>query len=332
MSLLCDSATSSALRAPISFCVNFCTVLQVFVVTLAISVASWLGVYAALLPLTPHVHMLSGMTPQHQQMVCSLCATLMVARSPASAIAVLQETAGRGPFSSLALTVVIVKDVLTIVAFAVNIEVARALFAPGALHLSVAELAQPLVSVLAAVAIGAAAAAGFAALFSSPLPGPRHMAFNACTAAVVALAALTFQAASFFDAEPLLACTVAGLLASNSLCAPPTALTGLHRQDCTAAQGHALTTQVCACRSIPASQLRTGDTPRTGTACYAHSGTACYAHSTMSPLGSMHSNRVATSSRWCHITGYFCMLPRGAAGGMAARRTSTRSSAPRCHA
>lgn len=240
MGLSFDCPTSPALIAPSAFCMMFCPTLQVFVVTLAISVASWLGVYAAMLPLTPHIQMLSGMTPRHQQMVCSLCATLMVARSPASAIAVLQETAGRGPFSSLALTVVIVKDVLTIVAFSVNIEVARALFAPGALQLSVSELAQPLVSVLAAVAIGAAAAAGFAALFRSPLPGPRHMAFTTRAAAVVALAALTFQAASFFDAEPLLACAVAGLLASNSLCAPHPTRTGPHRQGFTAAQTHDL--------------------------------------------------------------------------------------------
>ena len=172
-----------------------------------------------MLPLIPHIHMLNGMTAQHSQMVCSLCATLMIARSPASAIAVLQETGGRGPFSSLTLTVVIVKDVFTIVAFAVNIEVARALFAPGAMHLSLSALAQPLISVLAAIAIGSAASTGFTALFRTPLPGPRQMAFSLRAAAVVALAAATFQLASFFEAEPLLACATAGLLAANTLCA-----------------------------------------------------------------------------------------------------------------
>lgn len=196
------------------------SVLQVFMVTLAISVASWLGVYAAMLPLTPYIPMLTDMAPHHRQMVCSLCATLMVARSPASAIAVLQESGGRGTFSTLSLTVVIVKDVLTIVAFAVNIEVARALFAPGATQLSAAALAQPLVSVLAAIAIGAAAAALFTSLFRAALPGPRHLAFTGRTIAVVALASATFQAASFLEAEPLLACAVAGLLAANTLCAP----------------------------------------------------------------------------------------------------------------
>ena len=43
-----------------------------------------------------------------------------------SKIAVLKEVEGKGPFCSLVMAVVVVKDVVVIVAFALNIELIRA--------------------------------------------------------------------------------------------------------------------------------------------------------------------------------------------------------------
>ena len=57
--------------------------------------------------------------------VGSLIATLSIARSPASAIAVLRETEARGPFSKLVVSVTVLKDVLVVVLFALNMEMMR---------------------------------------------------------------------------------------------------------------------------------------------------------------------------------------------------------------
>lgn len=65
---------------------------------------------------------LSHLSDAHVYAVASLAATLGVARSPASAIAVLREMEGRGPFCSLVMSVTVVKDVLVVVMFAINLE------------------------------------------------------------------------------------------------------------------------------------------------------------------------------------------------------------------
>lgn len=57
--------------------------------------------------------------------VASTGGTVMVARSPATAIAVLKEVEGRGPFCSLTLSVVVMKDVLVIVLFALNLSAVK---------------------------------------------------------------------------------------------------------------------------------------------------------------------------------------------------------------
>ncbi len=46
-------------------------------------------------------------------------------------IAVLREVDGKGPFSSLVMAVVVVKDVVVIMAYALNMEIIRAVRAAG---------------------------------------------------------------------------------------------------------------------------------------------------------------------------------------------------------
>ena len=55
----------------------------------------------------------------------SACLPASQGRAPGAQIAVLKETDGRGPYSSLIMAVVIVKDVLVFACFAVNIETSR---------------------------------------------------------------------------------------------------------------------------------------------------------------------------------------------------------------
>ena len=52
--------------------------------------------------------------------------TFDVHQRPSPQIAVLKEVEGKGPFCSLVMAVVVVKDVVVIVAFALNIELIRA--------------------------------------------------------------------------------------------------------------------------------------------------------------------------------------------------------------
>ena len=197
--------------------------MQVTALTLSISLFTWAAIFSVMLALVQFMPVTEGMTLHQVLAFCSLCATLMIARSPASAIAVLQESGGKGAFCSLVLAVIIVKDVVTIVAFSLNIEIARALFASGAgLHLTAATLLDPFVSVVVAVTLGGAGSWVVAATMHLLSGTLRHSAAGpyARNALLLALAMLVFEAAAYFDAEPLLACAVAGLVATNTLCAP----------------------------------------------------------------------------------------------------------------
>ena len=185
--------------------------------------STWLTVFAVVFSISGFIPATHDMTLHQRGAFCSLCATLMVARSPASAIAVLQETGGKGTFCSLVLAVVIVKDVLAIVAFSLNIEISRALFASGgSTTLTLSTLADPFVSIVVAAALGVAGswAITTAARRAGPLLRQHAAVPYLKIGGVLALSTLVFEAASFFDAEPLLACAVAGLLATNTLCVP----------------------------------------------------------------------------------------------------------------
>ncbi|KAL4419768.1 hypothetical protein ABPG75_006866 [Micractinium tetrahymenae] len=228
---------------------------QVACVTAGVAVVSWLLVYACMLLLSSHIPFVRELVPHDAAALCTLVATLAVARSPASAIAVVKETDGKGPYCSLVMAVVVVKDVLLFAGFAVNIELARAFTstggkaAPGdsALWLLLMPIGTILQSVLLGGAAGyclarllrmrpssiisiAAAAGGMhpAGAGGAAPPGghpaePRALArllrhpgaARLRPAAPLALSGLTFAAAEAIGAEPLLACVAAGLVASN---------------------------------------------------------------------------------------------------------------------
>jgi hypothetical protein len=195
---------------------------QVTLITLGISAATWLAVFVAVISLAPYIPATIGMTSNQVAVYCSLCATLMIARSPASAIAVLQETGGKGSFCSLVLAVVIVKDVLAIVAFSLNIEIARALFAAGVkAQPTISMLLDPFISLVVAMALGVAGSWVVTSVMhtSSSFSRLHAAAPYIKMAGVLALSTLVFEVSAYFDAEPLLACAVTGLLATNTLCA-----------------------------------------------------------------------------------------------------------------
>ncbi|PNW82300.1 hypothetical protein CHLRE_06g278189v5 [Chlamydomonas reinhardtii] len=174
------------------------------------------------------------MDAAHVAAVASLGATLMMARSPASAIAVLKEMEGKGPFSSLVMAVVVVKDVVVIISYAVNVELIRVAILPSAADRpQLLSMVLPVLSVALSISLGVCGGLVLAMLLRS-LPHVAHTggaaagtagggaaaaaasnAFKLRQAVVLGVATLTFQLAHHFDAEPLLACVTMGLVLVN---------------------------------------------------------------------------------------------------------------------
>ena len=163
-----------------------------------------------------------------------MAATLGVARSPASAIAVLREMEGKGPFCSLVMSVTVVKDVLVVVMFAVNLELvaaagldfsqaetdggaqsAQSLTATGAL----VAFMHPVFSVVTSVGLGVMAGIALGQLLKPPRTRTMSNRPNLARAVrcvnSLALSASSFWAAKSLGLEPLLLCVVAGALAAN---------------------------------------------------------------------------------------------------------------------
>ena len=236
------------------------------VMTACVSVFSFGFVFLAFLVVGPRVAFLKELGTAHVALVGSLLGTLAIARSPASAIAVLREMDARGPFCQHVMAVTVAKDALVVALFALNVEFAALAnldFSPGstaketnvfAKETNVFEdtasvsraLLAPAVSVAAAVASGLAlgAALGRAARprsSSSPSTAPRAaeagnphspLAKRSLRAAAVALVAGgAFALASRARVEPLLLCVVAGATCANESTPAARAARGVARGD-----------------------------------------------------------------------------------------------------
>ena len=215
------------------------------IMTAAITAFSWAFVVITFCVVAPASNLDFLPSPRHVVAIGSLAATLSVARSPASAIAVLREMEGRGPFCSLVMSVTVVKDVLVVVMFAVNLELVAAarldfsavgggagsgsgsgagggLGGGGVSSTAVAALVafmHPVFSVATSVGLGVIA--GFALGQCLKPPRLRTLANRPALARAVrcvqtlALSASSFWAAKALGLEPLLLCVVAGALAAN---------------------------------------------------------------------------------------------------------------------
>lgn len=69
---------------------------------------------------------MANMPSTHKIAVAVLFATIFVARSPSSAIAVINEMRANGPFTKTVMGVTVVKDVLVIILFAISLSIAKA--------------------------------------------------------------------------------------------------------------------------------------------------------------------------------------------------------------
>ncbi len=78
--------------------------------------------------LTNLIPFTQGMSLINRGAVSLLAATILVARSPSSAIAIINELRAKGPFTKTILGVTVIKDVVIIFLFAFNVQVADAIF------------------------------------------------------------------------------------------------------------------------------------------------------------------------------------------------------------
>eukprot|EP00879_Flechtneria_rotunda_P020755 GHRR01021846.1.p1 GENE.GHRR01021846.1~~GHRR01021846.1.p1 ORF type:complete len:418 (+),score=119.14 GHRR01021846.1:299-1552(+) len=202
---------------------------QVVCLTAGICVLTWVLCYLTIswsAPLTPVLHVTTGQLAA----IASLGGTLMMARSPASAIAVLKEMDAKGPFASLVMGVVVLKDVVVIVLFALNMELVPMIIshssAFGLMHVML-----PLLSVTMSLTAGIIGGLLISLVLQRQLH--THIAASVAKARGVAgsnhtllllrskqllvllLATALFSVVRALDAEPLLACVTAGMLLAN---------------------------------------------------------------------------------------------------------------------
>ncbi|MEM9324048.1 MAG: cation:proton antiporter [Bacteroidota bacterium] len=80
-----------------------------------------------LFALADYIPFLASQTPIAKAAICTITAAVFVARSPASAIAVINELRAKGPFTQTVMGVTVVKDFLVIVLFSVCLSIGQSL-------------------------------------------------------------------------------------------------------------------------------------------------------------------------------------------------------------
>ncbi len=90
-------------------------------------VALYIVCGAAILLLADHIPFMRDLTPAGRMAAALLGGTILAARSPSSAIAIINEMRARGPFTKTVLGVTLVKDVLIVVLFALSTSIAATL-------------------------------------------------------------------------------------------------------------------------------------------------------------------------------------------------------------
>ncbi|MEM7352694.1 MAG: cation:proton antiporter, partial [Acidobacteriota bacterium] len=187
--------------------------------TLGLVATTSTAVVIAVLALADHIPFVDGLGPGGRLAVALLAGSVLVARSPSSAIAVVNELRARGPFTKTVLGVTVVMDVVVIVLFGLNSSIAGVLlqgsgFRPSLIALVVGEV---LLTIACGIALGRLLP------WLTRLPGPgavRNLAvLTAGFAVFTASEALRHGSADVVGVEiflePLLMCMVAGFTIAN---------------------------------------------------------------------------------------------------------------------
>ncbi|RMF87428.1 MAG: potassium transporter TrkA [Nitrospinota bacterium] len=110
----------------------------------------------AMFLLADWIPFMRGMSTTGRLAIALLAGAILVARSPSSAIAVINELRAKGPFTQTALGVTVIMDVIVIILFALNSSIADALFAhlPFDLRFLLLVLAELLISIAIGYGVG----------------------------------------------------------------------------------------------------------------------------------------------------------------------------------
>jgi len=188
-------------------------------VTLGLVVSTFVLGSSAVLLFADWIPFMREMTAPARMAVALLAGSVLVARSPSSAIAVINELRARGPLTKMALGVTVIMDVVVIVLFAINSSIADALFTP--LRFDPRFILVVVAEVVASVILGAllGRVLGLAAGRRAPL------AVKSLALLVIGWGVFLFSARMRhlsagwgpFEVllEPLLICMVAGFVVTN---------------------------------------------------------------------------------------------------------------------
>jgi len=102
--------------------------------------------------LASSIPFMANVTQSVKIAISILIATIFIARSPASAIAIINELRAKGPFTKIALGVTILKDIFVIILFAATFSIAGVLINGG--HFDFIEIVIVFVAVLASIGLG----------------------------------------------------------------------------------------------------------------------------------------------------------------------------------
>jgi len=188
-------------------------------VTSGLVACVFLGLTATILLAADAVPLLRDLPPPARWAAALLAASVLVARSPSSAIAVVNELRARGPFTRMMLGVTIVLDVVVIVLFAISSSIADALLSEIGIdpHLILLVLAEIVLAVAVGLAVGRLI----------PLVLARRMPAGVQAVLLLAIGWSVFHLGDWLRAasaanlpfeifvEPLLVCMVAGFVVTN---------------------------------------------------------------------------------------------------------------------
>jgi len=194
---------------------------RIFAMTTLIACVTFLATLATVnaLSTTRFMAYLGGEDAECRLSVAAIVAAIMVARSPASAIAVITEMKARGPYTSTALGVTVLCDVYVLLAFTLTTTVAETSCRPEHESFSVAALGIMLGTILLSIAIGLGVGRLLLGLMVFKRVPARYLILPLGSAIFMACQALTEYSHSAMayavNLEPLLICITGGFLCSN---------------------------------------------------------------------------------------------------------------------
>ena len=125
---------------------------SISLVTVGLVVFTFIFILSAVLMLADYIPFMQPMPQSSRLAVAVLAGAILVARSPSSAIAIVNELRAKGPFTQMALGVTVIMDVLVIVIFALSSAAADVLLAGSTISPTFVMLL--LIDLLLAVGLG----------------------------------------------------------------------------------------------------------------------------------------------------------------------------------